>query len=77
MGMDSKRLTTEQIKRLAFGIGSLSQEQRGTIRGLLERLAKDGIIWRRELTVELRKLKQAGTISDIDRRAVEAAVFEE
>jgi hypothetical protein len=75
--MDSKRLTTEQIKKLAFGIASLSQQQRGTIREVLERLVRDGIIWRRELHVELRKLKEAGMISDIDRRAVEAAVFEE
>ena len=73
--MDSKRLTTEEIKKLAFGIASLNQDQRETVRQTLHRLASDGTVWRRELHLELRKLKEAGTISEIDRKAVEAAVF--
>lgn len=71
------RLTREQIKRLVYGIASLNQEQRGLVSQTLEHLAhsSDGHISPIELEKELRKLRAAFKISEIDAKAVTHAVF--
>ncbi len=76
--MNPARLTTDQIKKLVYGIESLNQEQRGLITELLERLAggHDGHVYPLDLQKELWRLRDAHQLSDIDVKAVTRAVFE-
>lgn len=71
------RLTREQIKRLVYGIESLNQDQRALVSDTLEHLAhsSDGHVSPVELEKELRKLRAAFKISEIDGKAITRAVF--
>lgn len=71
------RLTREQIKRLVYGIESLNQDQRALVSETLEHLAhsSDGHVSPVELEKELRKLRAAFKISEIDGKAITRAVF--
>ncbi len=71
------RLTREQIKKLVYGIESLNQDQRALVKETLERLthSSDGHISPIELEKELRTLRAAFKISEIDAKAITRAVF--
>ena len=71
------RLTREQIKKLVYGIESLNQDQRALVSETLEHLAhsSDGHVSLVELEKELRKLRAAFKISEIDAKAITRAVF--
>lgn len=75
--MNPVKLTTIEIKKLVFGLKSLDEDQKALIRETLGRLTRspDAHIGPEELRRELSKLKAEFKISDIDAKAVMAAVF--
>ncbi len=74
MTKDRVYLTDEQIKKITYHIQSLSPNEREAIRGLLNRLKSDGI-GRQELHRELVRLRSDYSISEIDMKAIEEALF--
>lgn len=73
---DRIQLTDEQIRQITYHIQSLSHGQREEIRALLHRLKSDGI-GRQELHRELVRLRGDYSISEIDMKAIEDALFGE
>ncbi len=75
--MEPIKLTTEEIKKLTYGLKSLDQNQRAAVSEVLVKLAHsaDARISEDELRRELSKLKADHQISDFDAKAVMQAVF--
>lgn len=75
--MNPVKLTTLEIKKLVYGLKSLDEGQKALVRETLGRLARspDAHISPQELQRELWRLRDAYKISDIDAKAVMAAVF--
>ena len=72
--MAFKHLTDHEIQKFTFQMKTLDQNQREIVRDLLNRLQSGGI-GELELKKELQKLRQERQISEIDRRAIEEAIF--
>ena len=77
MAEDIKQFTREEIKEVTFGISSLDQKQRETVRDRLYHLHDlySGRISRRTLHLELVKMRQAYQISELDQHNIEAAFY--
>lgn len=77
--MKPVKLTAIEIKHLVFGLKSLNEDQRALVRETLDELAhsSDAHVSPEELKRALSRLKAEFKISDIDAKAVTAAVFKE
>jgi len=77
MSEDPKRFTREQLKELTFTLQFRDQQQRDLVRQKLFQLhdLHDGLIYRRDLHLELLKMQETYEISDVERQHVEAALF--
>lgn len=71
------RLTREEIKKLVYGLRSLDDGQKATVRATLEDLAHGGDdhVGPEELKKALRRLREEHRISEIDSDAIFASVF--
>jgi hypothetical protein len=74
---EPRKYTREEIKAITFEIESLDHDQREKVREHLLRYhdQKGGTFYEESFTQELRKMRAAGTISEIDYHAVKDAFF--
>lgn len=74
--MNPVKLTEEHVKKLLYGLKSLDVAQRALVKETLVALGREhGEIWPADLHRALQHLRAEFKISEIDARAVEAAVF--
>ena len=74
--MNPVKLTSDQIKRLVYGIESLQEAQRALVSETLSGLMQEHQqIWPQDLQRALRRLRDGYKISELDEKSIASAVF--